>query len=98
MQHRPAIAQACHALAVEQMSIDARDLRRRVGAQAQEPPRQRIDDLERAGEGQGQSSDDRGEFVPEVVTVEQVKLGKPRKLFEDGLQIDVIRGTVISAR
>ena len=34
VQHRAAVAQARHALAVEQVRVDARDLRRGVGAQA----------------------------------------------------------------
>ncbi len=45
-QQRPAIAQAGHAAAVEQMRIDARHLRRRVGAHAESAAAQLVDELE----------------------------------------------------
>jgi len=46
VQHRPAIAQACDALAIEQMRVDARHLRCAVGAQAHHAPRELIDQFE----------------------------------------------------
>ena len=46
MQHRAAVAQAGDAAAVEQMGIDARDLRRGVGAQAEGAAGQLVDELE----------------------------------------------------
>jgi hypothetical protein len=48
VQHASGIAQARNALAVEQMRIDARHLRRDVGAQRQSAPAQLIDQFERA--------------------------------------------------
>ena len=46
VQHRAAIAQARHALAVEQVGVDARHLRRGVGAHAERAAAQLIDQLE----------------------------------------------------
>ncbi len=46
VQHRAAITQAGDALAVEQVRIDTRHLRRDVGAQTQQPSRQLIHQLE----------------------------------------------------
>ena len=48
VQNRTAVAQARHALAVEQVRIDARDLRRRVGTHAQRAPAELVDQLEGA--------------------------------------------------
>jgi len=48
MQHAAAVAQARHALAVEQMGVDARHLRRDVGAQAHHPARDLVHHLEGA--------------------------------------------------
>ncbi len=48
VQHAAGIAQPRHALTVEQMRIDARHLRRDVGAQCQGAPAQLIDQLEGA--------------------------------------------------
>ena len=46
VQHRAAVAQARHARAVEQVRVDARDLRRGVGAQAHAAAGQLVDQLE----------------------------------------------------
>jgi hypothetical protein len=46
MQHRAAIAQAGQAFAVQQVRIDARHLRRRVGAHAERAAAQLVDQLE----------------------------------------------------
>ena len=48
MQHAAGITQARHALAIEQMRIDTRHLRRDIGAQSQGTPAQLIDQLEAA--------------------------------------------------
>ena len=48
VQHAAGIAKPRHALAVEQVSVDARHLRRGVGSQPERTPRQLIDELERA--------------------------------------------------
>ena len=48
MQHRPAIGQARDSFAIEQVRINARGLRRGIGAQAHAAARQLIDQLERA--------------------------------------------------
>ena len=47
VQHRSAIAQARDVLAIQHVGIDARDLRRAVGAQAERPAAQLVDQLER---------------------------------------------------
>ena len=46
VQHRPAVAQAGDAGAVEHVGVDARDLRRAVGAQAERAAAQLVDQLE----------------------------------------------------
>ena len=46
VQHRPAVAQPGHAAAVQQVRVDARDLRRAVGAQAERAAAQLVDQLE----------------------------------------------------
>jgi hypothetical protein len=46
VQHRAAVAQAGDAAAVEQVGVDARHLRRGVGAQAQGAARELVDQLE----------------------------------------------------
>ncbi len=48
MQYAARITQASHALAIEQMRIDTRHLRRDVGTQSQGTPAQLIDQLEAA--------------------------------------------------
>ena len=48
VQHTSCIAQACHALTIEQMSINARHLRSDVGTQRQGTPAQLVDQLESA--------------------------------------------------
>jgi hypothetical protein len=48
VQHVAGVAEARDALAVQQVRVDARDLRRDVGAQAQRAARQLIDQLEGA--------------------------------------------------
>ncbi len=48
VQHRAAVAQAGDTLAVEQVRIDARDLRRRVGTHTQHAPAGLVDQLEGA--------------------------------------------------
>ena len=46
VQHRPAVAQAGDAAAVEEVGVDARDLGRAVGAQAEGAAAQLVDELE----------------------------------------------------
>lgn len=46
VHHRAAVAEPRHAAAVEQVRVDARDLRRGVGAQAHAAPGQLVDQLE----------------------------------------------------
>jgi hypothetical protein len=48
MQHVSGVAQPRHALAIEQMGIDACHLRRHVGTQTQRAARQLVHELERA--------------------------------------------------
>jgi hypothetical protein len=48
VQHAAAVAQARHAFAVEEVRVDARHLRRDIGAHAHHPARQLVDHLERA--------------------------------------------------
>ncbi len=48
VQHVARVTQARHALPVQQMRVDARDLRRNVGAQAERAARQLVDELEGA--------------------------------------------------
>jgi hypothetical protein len=48
MQHAAAVAQARHAFAVEEVRVDARHLRRDVGAQAHHAARELVDHLEGA--------------------------------------------------
>ena len=46
VQHRPAVAQPRDAGAIQQVRVDARDLRRAVGAQAEGPAAELVDELE----------------------------------------------------
>jgi len=48
VQHRAAVTQPGHAVAVEQVGIDARDLRGGIGADAQCATGELVDELERA--------------------------------------------------
>ena len=46
VQYRPAVAKARHTVAIEQMRVDARNLRRGVGPNAEGSPTELIDELE----------------------------------------------------
>ena len=45
-QHAAGVAEPRHAGLVQEVRVDARDLRRDVGAHAEQPARQRVDHLE----------------------------------------------------
>src|SRR5712692_1641709 len=88
MQHRAAIAEPRHALAVEEVRVDARDLRRDVGAQTHHPARELVHHLEGAqlqvvpcaGEQRIDVLQHRGDDQLEFVLEQQIQDGAAQRL------------------
>ena len=93
-QHAAGVAEARYAGFVQQVRVDARDLRRGVGAQAEEPPGQRIDRLERdevevaaaAGQQRVEELDERRLHEPVAASTEVIEQRAAQRLHARGLR------------
>ena len=87
-KHAAGVAKPRRAVLVQQMRVDARDLRRDVRAHAEQPSRQRIDDLERlqleiasgAREQRLEMLDQRRLHEPVAVRAEMIEQRAPKRL------------------